>query len=104
VYAIRVVNQGTLAARQVLVAAQLSSPHLQPRYGTGPTVGRVQNDRVEFAQLAQIEPGQAVVYRVEAEAKQAGIARLRVELRSDTSTAPMVSEEATRVVEPARPR
>jgi uncharacterized repeat protein (TIGR01451 family) len=104
VYAIRVTNQGTLAARQVAVTAVLPPPFLQPHYCTGPTLGRVQGERVEFAPLERIEPGQAVVYQVEAEAKQAGDARLRVELRSDTATAPVVTEEATRVVEPSRLR
>jgi hypothetical protein len=77
---------------------------LQPRYGTGPTLGQVQGERVAFAPLERVEPGQTVVYQVEATAKQAGDARVRVELRSDAATAPVVTEEATRVVEPSRPR
>src|SRR5205085_7312784 len=104
VYTVRVVNQGTLAARQVVVAAVLPPPYFLPRFGTGPTIGQVQGERVEFAPLAQVEPGQTVVYRIEAEARQAGDGRLRVELRSDTSPAPVVSEEATRIVEPSRQR
>jgi uncharacterized repeat protein (TIGR01451 family) len=101
VYTVRVLNQGTLAARQVTLSVALSSLHLRPRFGTGPTVGRVEQDRVTFVPLEIVEPGQAVAYRVEAEALQAGDARVRVELRSDTTTTPVVTEEATRVVEPS---
>jgi hypothetical protein len=104
VYAIRVVNQGTLAAQKVAVTAVLPQPFLQPRYGTGPTLGQVQGERVVFAPLERVEPGQTVVYQVEATAKQAGDARVRVELRSDAAPAPVVTEEATRVVEPSRQR
>src|SRR5207248_2616643 len=39
IYTIRVLNQGTLAARQVAVTATLVPPFLRPRFNTGPTLG-----------------------------------------------------------------
>jgi hypothetical protein len=107
VYTIRVLNQGTLAARQVAVTAVLPPPCLRPRFGTGPTVGRIEGERVVFAPLERVEPGQMVVFRVEAEAVQAGDARMRAELRSDGAATPVMTEEATRITEvaaPGRPR
>jgi hypothetical protein len=99
VYIIRVLNQGTLAARRVAVTAVLPPPRLRPRFGTGPTLGRVENERVSFAPLERLEPGQTVEYRVEADAAQAGDARVQVELLSDTATKPIIIEEATRIAE-----
>jgi uncharacterized repeat protein (TIGR01451 family) len=101
VYTIRVLNQGTLAARQVAVTAVLPPPCLRPRFGTGPTVGRVEGGRVSFTPIERVEPGQTVVFRVEAEAVQAGDARVRAELRSDGAATPVVTEEATRITEAA---
>ena len=102
VYTIRVTNQGTLAARQVVVSAELSAPVLRARYGTGPTLGRVQGGRVEFAPAERVEPGQVLTYQIEGEAAQAGDGRIRTELRSDTTPSPLVTEEATRVAAPSR--
>jgi hypothetical protein len=103
VYTIRVLNQGTLAAKQIAVSATLQ-PAVLPRFATGPTLNQLQGERVDFAPLGQIEAGQAVEYRIEGEAKQAGEARLSVEVRSDASPTPMVSEQATQVVVPSQPR
>jgi hypothetical protein len=75
-----------------------------PRFATGPTLNQIQGEQVNFAPLGQIEAGQAVEYRIEGEAKQAGEARLRVEVRSDGSPTPMVNEQATQVVMPSQPR
>lgn len=97
VVTIRVLNQGTLAARQVTVAAVAPPPFLRPRFGTGPTIGRVQGDRVEFAPVERIEAGQSAMFRIEVEGGQAGDGRMRVEVKSETAPAPLVVEEAVRV-------
>jgi hypothetical protein len=94
---IRVVNQGTLAARQVAVATVAPPPFLAPLFGTGPTIGRRQGDRIEFAPVERIDPGQSVTFRVEVQGAQPGDGRVRVEVKSDTTPAPLVSEEAVRV-------
>lgn len=103
VVTIRVTNQGTLAARQVAVAAVASPQFLTPRFGTGPTVGRVQGERVEFAPVERIEPGQAVTFRVEVEGTQPGDGRVRAEVKSDTTPQPLVTEEAVRVTATVAP-
>ncbi|HEY1380821.1 MAG TPA: CARDB domain-containing protein [Gemmataceae bacterium] len=102
VITVRVTNQGTLAARQVAVVAVVPPPFLAPRFGTGPTVGRVRGERVEFAPAERIEPGQTVVFQVEVEGGQPGDGRVRVEVRWDAAPAPLVVEEAVRVAAAGR--
>ena len=85
------------------VAAITPAPFLSPLFGTGPTVGRKQNDRIEFAPVDRIEPGQVVIFKVEVQGTQAGDGRMRVEVKSDTSQTPLFTEEAIRIANPAPP-
>jgi hypothetical protein len=103
IVAVRVTNQGTLAARNVSVAAVAGQPWLAPRFGTGPTIGHVQGDRVEFAPVARIEPEQTVTFQIEVAGGQPGDGRMRVEVRSETTPTPLMVEEAIRVRLPAAP-
>jgi uncharacterized repeat protein (TIGR01451 family) len=100
---IRIMNQGTLAARNVTVAAITPAPFLTPMFGTGPTVGRKQNDRIDFAPLDRIEPGQSASFRVELGGNQPGDGRMRVEVKSDSVQTPLTIEEAIPVAVPAPP-
>jgi uncharacterized repeat protein (TIGR01451 family) len=103
VVTVRVTNQGTLAARNVIVAAVASAPNLAPRFGSGPTIGRVQGDRIEFAPVARIEPEQTVTFQIEIAGAQPGDGRMRIEVRLETSPTPLMVEEAIRVSPPATP-
>jgi uncharacterized repeat protein (TIGR01451 family) len=103
VVTVRVTNQGTLAARNVTVVAVAPQPFLTPRFGTGPTVGRVQGERVEFAPVTRIEPEQTVTFQIEVAGGQSGDGRMRVEVRSESTPTPLVVEEAIRVVPPPVP-
>ena len=54
--------------------------------------------------LARVEPGQTITFQVEVGGSQPGDGRVRAEVRSDTTPAPLSVEEAVRVVaSPARP-
>jgi uncharacterized repeat protein (TIGR01451 family) len=101
VIALRVTNQGTLAARNVSVAAVSTTPNiLMPRFGVGPTVGRVNGERVEFAPVARIEAGQTVTFQIEIGGVQAGDGRLRVEIGSEMTPVPLTIEDAIRIAPP----
>jgi hypothetical protein len=106
VYTVRVINQGSLAARGVAISVtgvgQL--PILRPSHGTGPGVGRAEGAAITFTKAPQLEPRQTLTYLVEVAAEKPGDGRLRFEMISDTAPAPVVVEEATRVIPPARPR
>ena len=103
VVTVRVANEGTLAARNVTVAVVAPAPFLTPRFGGGPTVGRVHGERIEFAPVARIEPHQAVTFQVEVAGSQPGDGRIRVDLRSDSMAQVLTSEHAVRVVPPPKP-
>jgi uncharacterized repeat protein (TIGR01451 family) len=97
---LRVTNQGTLVARNVNVAAVTPTTNLTPRFASGPTVGRVNGDRVDFAPIDRIEPGQSLTFQVEVGGNQTGDGRVRVEVRSDMNSTALTVEEAVRVVTP----
>jgi uncharacterized repeat protein (TIGR01451 family) len=100
---IKVTNQGTLVARNVILAVVAPAPFLTPRFGGGPTIGRVQGDRIEFAPVARVEAGQSITFNVDVAANQQGDGRMRVEVRSDSSPTPLSIEDPIRVVAPAPP-
>jgi hypothetical protein len=106
VYTIRVLNQGSLAARGIAlsVSGVGEPPILRPLHGTGPGVGRADGAAVTFDKAPRVEPQQALTYLVEVAAEKPGDGRLRVEMISDTAPTSVVVEEATRVVPPAQPR
>jgi len=105
VYTVRVLNQGSLAARGVslTVSGVGGSPILRPLHGTGPGVGRADGATITFGKAPRVEPRQALTYLVEVAAEKPGDGRLRVEMTSDTAPAPVIVEEATRVIAPANP-
>ncbi len=100
-YTVRVTNAGTVAARQVKLSAKALPPHLKLLNATGATLGRAVADSVVFAPLERVEAGQTVQYAIEVEGDQPGDGRVRVEVNADGLNAPIVNEEATRVL--ARP-
>jgi hypothetical protein len=103
VVTVRVTNQGTLAARNVTIVGVAAQPFLTPRFGTGPTVGRVHGEQVEFAPMTRIEPEQTVTFQIEVAGGQPGDGRIRVEVRSESMPAPLIVEEAIRIDPPPAP-
>lgn len=97
VYTITLRNAGSLPVQSVNAAADFG-PKLRPQFGSGPTMTQVEGSRVVFGKIAEIRPGQAMTFRVEAEAVAAGDARVRVEANSSVAAEPMIQEEATRVI------
>jgi uncharacterized membrane protein len=104
VYTIRVLNQGSLAARGInlSVSGVGEPPILRPLHGTGPGVGRADGTGITFDKAPRVDPRQALTYLVEVVAEKSGDGRLRVEMTSDTAPVPVVVEEATRVLPAAQ--
>jgi uncharacterized repeat protein (TIGR01451 family) len=102
VYRIVVRNDGSLAARNVQVSAELTPNVLRPRAATGPTIGRVAGDHCTFDPLDRLEAKQSATFLVEVEAGQLGDGRIKISLKTDAAAQPVQIEEATQVI-PAPP-
>jgi len=90
-------NAGSLPLKNINAVAEFG-PKLRPQFGSGPTMTQVEGSRVAFGTVAEIRPGQAVVFRVESEAVAEGDARVRVEANSSAATEPVLQEDALRVI------
>ncbi len=99
-YEIRVSNNGAAPLRQIAVTATLPEGMVPSPLGTtGPpntrpeTVGQV----VRFNPVAELPPGQSLVYRVRVRANQAGQFRFRAEVSVPGMSQPRVTEAGTEV-------
>ena len=95
-YEIRLSNRGAKDATNVAVSVTFP-PELKPLDGEGAAQATVAGDRVEFAPIGRIAPGQEVVFKVRAEGLRAGDHRIAVSLTSDDQREPITREESTRV-------
>jgi uncharacterized repeat protein (TIGR01451 family) len=95
-YEIRVVNQGTKAASNVQVTAELP-PGFKLTSAEGETQHKVDQNRLVFEPLQQLAPKADTVYRIRAQAMQPGDQRLVVEVKTDDLSNPIRREENTRV-------
>jgi uncharacterized repeat protein (TIGR01451 family) len=95
-YDVRVVNQGSKAATNLILAAQAPAG-MQPINGEGPTRGVVEGQRIIFDPLARLAPQGETTYRVNVKAFQPGDMRLKFHLVSDEVTNPVTKEESTHV-------
>jgi uncharacterized repeat protein (TIGR01451 family) len=95
-YEIRIVNQGSKAARDVRVAAVVP-PEMKPLSATGPSRYAIEGSRVVFEPLALLAPKADTSFTVKVQAIQAGDLRLSVLVLTDDSREPVTKEESTRV-------
>jgi uncharacterized repeat protein (TIGR01451 family) len=96
IYEIRVVNNGTKTATNVVLTANLPAG-LTPLEGEGPTAVTVSGQQVVTEPLAQLAAGGDAVYRVHARGVQAGDHVFGAQLVSDDSSTPVTKQESTRV-------
>ena len=96
VYELELVNRGTRADTNIVVTADFS-PELQPLGTEGEIGGNVSAQRIIFPPLPQLAPGQRVTLRLRAIGRKAGMAVVRVEVRSDQMPTAVAKEEASRV-------
>lgn len=95
-YEIRVVNQGTKAATNVQVSADLPAG-FKLVSAEGETQHKSDQNRLLFEPLQQLAPKADTVYRIRAQAMQPGDQRLVVQVKTDDIDQPIRREENTRV-------
>lgn len=95
IYEIRVVNQGTGPCTNVQLVADLSEG-TSAAGATGPTVGRVSGQQIQFDPIPQFGVKGEAVYRVRVRGDQPGDLRFRVRLVCDQIKTPVIKEENTR--------
>ena len=95
-YRIQVKNTGSLPGERVGMTATIPA-QMKLVTAYGPAMYRMDGNKVMFAPLDALQPGQTATYMVEVQAVQAGEARFRAELTSSTMREPVVKEESTNV-------
>lgn len=95
-YEIRVVNQGSKAATNVRVTAELP-PGMRPIAAEGQTRYAANGNTVSFEALSRLAPKADTTYRIRAQGIQPGDHRIRVQLQTDELQKPVMKEESTRV-------
>ena len=95
-YEIRVVNQGSKAARNVRVVAVVP-PQMKPLGGSGPSRHTVDGGRVIFDPLSRLAPKADTKFTVRVQTIEPGDLRLRVMVLTDGLREPVTKEESTRV-------
>ncbi|MEC8337538.1 MAG: hypothetical protein VXZ84_05300 [Planctomycetota bacterium] len=95
-YEIRVLNQGTKVARNIIVAALLPDD-LKPLSTEGPTQGSIQGNQVVFQPLPRLAPKADTTFTVRAQGVHPGDQRVQVQIQSDDLKTPVTKEESTKV-------
>jgi uncharacterized repeat protein (TIGR01451 family) len=95
-YEVKVVNQGSKAARNVQIVAHLPA-ELKALAVEGPTQGSIEGNQVVFNPLASLAPKANTVYRIRVQGLRAGDQRIRVQLLTDEIRTPITKEESTHV-------
>jgi uncharacterized repeat protein (TIGR01451 family) len=103
-YKIDVTNQGSLAGSDVSIVA-LVPPEMKLLNANGPSAHTVEGQKVTFAPVSSLAPGQALNYTVEVEAlKPASPATFEAELRAATLSGPVKEQEPTTIYAPGAVR
>lgn len=95
-YVIRVGNQGTKPASNVVVTASMLGD-LQPVDAVGPVGHRIENLTISFDPVARLAPTEEAVFRVQARGRRAGDQRVQVQVTDAEQQTPVTKEEVTRV-------
>lgn len=96
VYTIKVKNQGSAAAKNVMVTAKLPK-ELQFIEVSGDTEATQSGQNIEFQTIDELQPGDVVAWRLEAKAGSAADVRLETTLDSDFLDSPVPDVESTRL-------
>jgi uncharacterized repeat protein (TIGR01451 family) len=105
-YEIRVKNTGTVAAKQVVVAADVPEAMAVDDLGTSgpdPVKYDVKNNIVTFTALETLPPGEVRVYHVRASAKREGIFHFGVDVTAAGLQQPIHAEDKTEVFQDTAP-
>lgn len=93
-YTIRVTNQGSEEDSNLNVVIDFPG-ELTPVSAAGASQGTVNGQTVTFAPLKIFGPRQTAEFKVDAQAKTAGDARIKIRVSSDSIKTPIVEEEST---------
>ena len=93
-YTIKIRNRGTKAAKAVKLVMQFSDG-IEPRSAKG-IDHQIAPGKVVFSPIAQIDPGQEMVFEVKAEAYKSGTHIFRAQLTCDDSDVREIAEGTTR--------
>lgn len=94
VYTLTVVNQGVESDSNVATVFRFPK-EISPVSASGDTKATISGDTVTFAPYANLRPRQTLTFKVEAEAKASGDARVSAEVSSDFIKKPIVQQEST---------
>jgi uncharacterized repeat protein (TIGR01451 family) len=95
-YEIRVANKGSGPATNVVLAAALPT-EIKLLSGEGPSKATVRGQQVSFEALGRINPGEEVVFRINAQGIREGDHHITVQLSSKEAPTPVRKEESTQV-------
>ncbi len=89
-------NQGTAAAKNVVLTAQLP-PELRLVNGQGQTGWKQDGNLVTFEPLASLDPGEMVTFDVQVAGEQEGDTRIELQISADHLNRPLHRDETIRV-------
>ncbi len=95
-YEVRVANEGSKAAGNVLLACELPAG-MQIKSVVGPVDYRMQDGQLVFEPLKSLNPGAVAEFQLIVTATAGGSQRLRARVTSDATREPLSSEELTKV-------
>ncbi|MCB1119386.1 MAG: DUF11 domain-containing protein [Chlamydiia bacterium] len=93
-YVVNLNNRGTEPDNNVVITLKFPE-EMQPLNASGPSEGKVMGQMVRFAPINNFAARQTAEFRVEAQAKKAGDARVNVEVTSDSLKTPLTQQEST---------
>ncbi len=100
-YEVEVTNEGRSADTQVVLTATVPIGMMPVSLGTTgpqPEIGfDVRGQTVRFGPVAQVRPGEKLIYRIHVQTRQSGNLTFRTELSSDELDRPLRAEETTEV-------
>jgi uncharacterized repeat protein (TIGR01451 family) len=94
-YEIRVKNEGSKAASNVVVSCELPAG-VQLVAARGPTDARAEKRTLTFRPVSQLSPGQESIFRVHVKGVQEGQHRIQARVSSDSLEEPLLKEEQTK--------
>jgi uncharacterized repeat protein (TIGR01451 family) len=95
-YEVKVVNQGSKAAGNVQLVAQLPTG-VKALSAEGPTRYDLVGQEVRFQELPRLAPKAETTYRIRVQCTAPGDMRMRAQLTTDDIRTPITKEESTRV-------
>ena len=95
-YEIRIVNQGSKAATNIQLSAELPA-ELKPLDAQGPTRHEFQGGVVLFQPLPRLAPKADTTYRLRVQGLRPGDLRVQIQLKTDEMETPVTKEESTHV-------